>query len=351
MAAIYSEAVGVPGMRRDRSVHAVGYPLPSRSPPSPCSQRARPASGGPRPERPPLHLAIQRARGAPALPGGPAGLARALPGAEVVLRPHPSQDLRPVHRAIEAVAGVSDPASIPARRYDPLLAGSRPVHREPEHRDVPGRDCGTPVAVLNVTGFDWTWPLGGDTPVPVATRRPNWRRCCGAGEAAEWPGQRAAAGARGGRARYASRLGSARRNRPHMTSPPATGRFAPVTVGALLAQQEHDRGRYLLRAGQALGGHAHGQGAAAAESEASAHWSVITADGDTALTVIAVRGQLDRQARVSAPTARSWLPRSRPRWAAGCPRWRWSACARSGRSRAPSSPAGAVRSSTKALCT
>jgi len=26
----------------------------------------------------------------------------------------------------------------------------------------------TPVAVLNVTGFDWVWPLGGDTPVPVA---------------------------------------------------------------------------------------------------------------------------------------------------------------------------------------
>jgi hypothetical protein len=27
---------------------------------------------------------------------------------------------------------------------------------------------GTPVIVLNVFGFDWAWPLGGDSEVPVA---------------------------------------------------------------------------------------------------------------------------------------------------------------------------------------
>ena len=28
--------------------------------------------------------------------------------------------------------------------------------------------AGAAVAVLNVSGFDWRWPLGGQTPVPVA---------------------------------------------------------------------------------------------------------------------------------------------------------------------------------------
>ena len=72
VAAIYTEAVGFPGMRRDRPVHEVGYPLPvPAQPPAGGSPRTCGSHRGAGAQRASVHLAVRRTRGARSLSAGP----------------------------------------------------------------------------------------------------------------------------------------------------------------------------------------------------------------------------------------------------------------------------------------
>jgi len=163
--AVYSEAVAVPGMRRDRPVHVVGYPLLYREPDR--RARANPPrvvvlgqNGHPYTSRFDERLVPRHYRVALA------ALRASLPGAEIVLRPHPSQDLGPIRATLAdfAPARTEIDASSP---LDGLLASADLCIGSLSTATLQAALQGTEVVVLNVTGFTWTWPLGGDTPVPI----------------------------------------------------------------------------------------------------------------------------------------------------------------------------------------
>ena len=167
-AAIYSEAVGVPGMRRDRPVHAVGYPMPYEPRPEPATAPgAAPRvvvlgqNGHPYTSRFDERVVVRHYVAALA------ALEATLPEAEVVLRPHPSQDLAPVRAVLgryPRLRGSVDSAS----DLHELVGSADLCVGSLSTSTLQAALTGTTVAVLNVTGFDWTWPLGGETPVPIA---------------------------------------------------------------------------------------------------------------------------------------------------------------------------------------
>jgi hypothetical protein len=167
-AAIYSEAVGFPGMRRDRPVHVVGYPMPTLPPSeSATAPRAVPRvvvlgqNGHPYTTRFDERVVARHFSAALT------ALEATLPEAQVILRPHPSQDLAPVRgvmsshpRLRASVDAASDLVELVGAAD--LCVGSLSIST------LQAALAGTSVVVLNITGFDWTWPLGGETPVPVA---------------------------------------------------------------------------------------------------------------------------------------------------------------------------------------
>jgi hypothetical protein len=112
-----------------------------------------------------------------------------LPGATVVLRPHPSHDIAPAARIMER---------FPRHRIDvDRSSGILELLHEADlcvgvasTATVQSVLVGTPVVVLNVSGFDWAWPLGGDSAVPVAhsaAELATWLQRWAAGE--ELPGR------------------------------------------------------------------------------------------------------------------------------------------------------------------
>ncbi len=167
-AAIYSEAVGFPGMRRDRPVHVVGYPLqcgPSSTPTLSPRERARIVvlgqNGHPYTSRFDERIAQRHfiaALGA---------LEAATPEAQVVLRPHPSQDPGPIRAMLERLPK-REVAIDAATPLDELVRSADLCVGSLSAGTLQAACAGTPVAVLNVSGFEWRWPLGGDTAVPVA---------------------------------------------------------------------------------------------------------------------------------------------------------------------------------------
>lgn len=167
-AAIYSEAVGFPGMRRDRPVHVVGYPLPHVHAP----ERRAPAVRAP-------HIVVLGQNGHPYTSrfderialrhyvSALEALREVIPEAQVVLRPHPSQNLNPVHATIDRFTAIE--ARIDATTpIDELLRSTDLCIGSLSTATLQAALAGAAVAVLNVSGFDWRWPLGGQTPVPVA---------------------------------------------------------------------------------------------------------------------------------------------------------------------------------------
>ena len=158
------------------------------------------------------------------------GLARAAPGAEVVLRPHPSQDLRPVRHVMDQAPDLK--VSIdPRTPIDALMAATDLCVGSLSTATLQAATCGAAVVVLNVTDFDWRFPLGGDTPVPVARNASELATLVGTWRGGTRVARAYRAGARTRRSQARCNRANRRagRGNPHMTSPPATGRLAPVT--------------------------------------------------------------------------------------------------------------------------
>ncbi len=168
--ALWSRATAPPITNLDRPIHLVGYPLPHAPPPP--TRRA--------PTDRPVRIAImgqtaidttctldERVTMATFVTAIEA-IARRFADAEVVLRPNPLQDssffarlrerypqvdlqerrggdIVAVHRAVDLTIGSASTAT-----YQAVLAG-------------------TPVIVLNLTGTEWAFPLGGEhSTVPIA---------------------------------------------------------------------------------------------------------------------------------------------------------------------------------------
>ena len=94
-----------------------------------------------------------------------AAVAEALADAQIVLRPHPADDLRPAL----AVAGRSRRVEIDVSSdLLTLLAGCDLCIGGPSTATLQSALVGTPAVVLNVTASEWRWPLGGATTVPIA---------------------------------------------------------------------------------------------------------------------------------------------------------------------------------------
>jgi hypothetical protein len=98
-------------------------------------------------------------------------VAERLPAATVVLRPHPSHDISAAARILERFAGHRIEVDRSSDILDLLRSGDLCVGVA-STATVQSALVGTPVVVLNVFGFDWAWPLGGDSSVPVARSAP-----------------------------------------------------------------------------------------------------------------------------------------------------------------------------------
>jgi ADP-heptose:LPS heptosyltransferase len=89
-----------------------------------------------------------------------------IPEAQIVLRPHPSEGLGAARVVTERFPGELE------------IDGASPILDYLESCDLciggvtaatlQAALVGTPVIALNLTGFDWRWPLGGETTVPIA---------------------------------------------------------------------------------------------------------------------------------------------------------------------------------------
>lgn len=166
--AIWTEAVPPPAPRRDRPVHVVGYPAGRELAPT------RPVPKGHPPRVVVLgqngHIFTSMFDDRVALRHFDMALrtlAEALPGARVVLRPHPTQDLAPARAALRRFPALEVELD-PVTPILDLLAGADLCVGSLSAATMQAAIVGTPVIVLNITGFEWVWPLGADTPVPVA---------------------------------------------------------------------------------------------------------------------------------------------------------------------------------------
>jgi hypothetical protein len=90
-----------------------------------------------------------------------------LPGAALVLRPHPADDLAPVLELMRRCPGVDAQVDTTTAIVD-LLGEADLCIGVPSTAAFQAALVGTPVIVSNVSGFEWEWPLGEATTVPVA---------------------------------------------------------------------------------------------------------------------------------------------------------------------------------------
>jgi hypothetical protein len=168
--ALWSHAVAPDITNWDRPIHVVGYPLPVGDPPP----------TRPRPTGRPVRISVMGQGTVPTTSVlddrvtmrsyvvALAAIARRFPDAEIVLRPNPRQD----STAFEHLRRRFPDLRIAERRGGDILD----VHREVD-LTIGGASTstfqaalvGTPAILLNLTGTEWPYPLGGDaTAVPVA---------------------------------------------------------------------------------------------------------------------------------------------------------------------------------------
>lgn len=168
---VWTHAVAPPLTPRGRTVREVGYPVPHGPVPATRSAPAR--------ERRVLVL------GQPPLRGTPLDEARVTmrqyataieavaahaPGATVVLRPHPAEGPQAAARALRHAAGA--PVTVEIDATTPIAGLHASCHLcvgTVTTASLQAVLAGTPLVALNLLGFPWSWPLGGDTPVPLAT--------------------------------------------------------------------------------------------------------------------------------------------------------------------------------------
>jgi hypothetical protein len=100
-------------------------------------------------------------------------LRASLPDAEVVVRPHPADPLAPVaklrERHPQVQCDVRSEIGDVIRTADLCIGGTSTA-------TLQAAIVGTPVVILNISGHEWRWPLGGATPVPVARNREELER-------------------------------------------------------------------------------------------------------------------------------------------------------------------------------
>lgn len=157
-----------PARARAESAQVVGYPVPHPEPP-PTKRLENPHS--PRiavlaqvaTRNPPMDRRIEMRHWQTAI----AATRSLSAGAEIVLRPHPSAGFEAARAA--ASLDPSGSVTIDARtEIEQLLANSDLCVGAVSAATLQAALVGTPVVALNLSGFEWEWPLGGATSVPVA---------------------------------------------------------------------------------------------------------------------------------------------------------------------------------------
>ncbi len=165
---LWSEAMERPRPPHGRA-HVVGYPVPHHKPPP--TRRYEPRES-------PARIAViaQPTLGFPLLDGRiemrqyltaiDAVFERA-PEATIVLRPHPERGRAAAAKALalRPAARIEVDASSPVLE---LLQGCDLCIGTASAASLQAALVGTPVIVLNMSGYDWLWPLGGETSVPLA---------------------------------------------------------------------------------------------------------------------------------------------------------------------------------------
>jgi hypothetical protein len=94
-------------------------------------------------------------------------LTRCLPDATVVLRPHPSDDPAPTLQMLERFSRANVAIDLSVDVLEALSRCDLCVG-VPSTATLQAALVGTPVIALNVSGFEWCWPLGATTRVPIA---------------------------------------------------------------------------------------------------------------------------------------------------------------------------------------
>lgn len=165
---IWSDAMERPRPPHDR-VHVVGYPVP-HEPPPPTREHGGQA-GSPRIAviaQPTLGFALLHGRieMLQYLTAIDAIAARA-PNATVVLRPHPERGRVVAERAVAKRSKIKVEVDSSSPILE-LLSECDLCIGTASAASLQAALVGTPVIALNMSGYEWLWPLGGGTSVPVA---------------------------------------------------------------------------------------------------------------------------------------------------------------------------------------
>jgi hypothetical protein len=166
--ALWTRAVAPAITDWDRPVHVVGYPLPHAEPPP---------TRTPRPRAPriavlgqlnvPSTCTLDERTTMRVYETALAAIARHAPDATVLLRPHPAQDRAATPAAIERFPALD----VREETGGDIVEFLRDVDLCIGGATTATLQCalaGTPAIVLNLSGYDWRFPVGGDTSVPVA---------------------------------------------------------------------------------------------------------------------------------------------------------------------------------------
>lgn len=168
--AVWSSQGRVSLKNTDRPIYVVGYPGPppaTRSLSKRSTARVRPriavleelhashsALLGPRVTARHYTAALQAVRASSS-------------SAQVILRPNPGSDGRTAEASARAFPDL-DVEIDRSSEITELLASVDVCVGALSTATLQAALVNTPIVMLNVTGRDWPWPLGGDTPVPVA---------------------------------------------------------------------------------------------------------------------------------------------------------------------------------------
>ena len=165
---LWSRAIAPPLQNLDRPIHEVGYPLPHE--PGPY----RRFEGGPAPRALVFGqlghestAAIDRRLTVASYQAAASAFFASFPGGELVIRPHPAEDGAAASVVAERFSG-SRLRVDRATRIEELMEQADVCVGGTSAATLQAALARVPTAVLNLSGFDWPWPLGGETAVPVA---------------------------------------------------------------------------------------------------------------------------------------------------------------------------------------
>jgi hypothetical protein len=167
--ALWSEAIAPPIRSRRRPIHIVGYPLSHAFQDSLAGVRGRA----------PTFVVLSQPWVLTTAMIDPrivmrhyftacSVIAARCPDAHVVLRPHPSDDLAAVAVVGERFSELDVVIDYRTEIVELLRSADVCIGAQ-SAATFQAALAGTSVIVLNLTGYEWAWPLGGETTVPVAS--------------------------------------------------------------------------------------------------------------------------------------------------------------------------------------